>query len=112
MEDLENNMPYLFKVLWSKNCIGIAINEKDSNNTNIPLTGFYFWPREDGWKLLKAELDSKPWMGKNAKKDILNSYTQIVHFWLKNIDQSVSIEGLKKHKLGIHLDILGINTLS
>ena len=112
IKNLETNQSFLFKVLWSKSFIGIAINEQQKANLSIPLTSFYFWPREDGWKLLKAELDSKPWMTEKSKTKILNDYTLLLNFWLKNLDKNLEIQNLKNHNLNLKVDFLGINGLN
>jgi 30S ribosomal protein 3 len=112
MKNLETNKAFLFKVLWSKSFIGIAVNEQQKENLSIPLTSFYFWPREDGWKLLKAELDSKPWMTETSKTEILNDYTLILNFWSKNLDKNLEIHRLKRHGLNFEMDFLGINVLN
>lgn len=103
---------YLFKVLWSKTYIGIAINEIYKENYDIPLTTFYFWPREEGWKLLKAELDSKPWMDNQSKIEILNGYTTISRFWLQNVDKNINTIKPNTKNLKLNVDILAINTIS
>jgi 30S ribosomal protein 3 len=110
--NLNKNKVFRFKVLWSKTSIGVAVNQQHKENLDSPLTSFYFWPREDGWKLLKAELDSKPWMAEKAKNDILNDYTHILTFWLKNLDESLSLQNLKKHPLNIRIDFLGVNNFN
>lgn len=103
---------FLFKVLWSKTSIGVAINQKDQNSFDTPLTSFYFWPREDGWKLLKAELDSKPWMTKQLKDEILNNYTHVLSFWLKNVNQRFEALQLRKGDLNLKIDFLGVQTFN
>ena len=101
---------YLFKVLWSKTYVGIAINEIYKENCTLPLTTFYFWPREDGWKLLKSELDSKPWMEEEAKLEILNGYTNIIHYWLKNVNKKFSTQNFYSQDFNININVLAINT--
>jgi len=103
---------YLFKVLWSKTYIGIAINEIHKNNCDLPLTTFYFWPREDGWKLLKAELDSKPWMAEQSKLEILNGYTAIIKYWLENVNNNINPIRPNTENLNLHVTILGINSIN
>ena len=104
---------YRFKVLWSKTYVGIAINKKHHANFEVPLTTFYFWPREDGWKLLKAELDSKPWINENSKIEILNGYTTILNYWLTNVNNKRTIP-LKPTitTLSGNVDILGLNIIN
>jgi 30S ribosomal protein 3 len=108
---MEVTNKYLFKILWSQTYIAIAINELYEKNYDIPLTTFYFWPREDGWKLLKSELDSKPWLIEKSKLEILNGYTLLINFWLKNINQKTNILKQTTNHLNLNLDILAINSM-
>lgn len=87
----ENN--YIFKIIWSKNYLGLAVDKKLQNNFTMPITTFFFWPRENGWQLLKEELSYKPWMSKDDSIDILNNYTKLINYWLVNVDE---IEGITK----------------
>jgi 30S ribosomal protein 3 len=108
---MEVKNKYLFKILWSQTYIAIAINEVYEKNYDIPLTTFYFWPREDGWKLLKSELDSKPWLLEKSKLEILNGYTVLINYWLKNINQKTNILRQTIKNLNLNLDILAINSM-
>jgi 30S ribosomal protein 3 len=103
---------YLFKVLWSKTYVGIGINEIYKEKFNLPLTTFYFWPREDGWKLLKSELDNKPWMEEEVRLEILNGYTSIIKYWLKNVNKKIKTQNFVSQNLNVNVEILGINTTS
>ena len=98
---------YLFNIVWSKIYLGLSINEIHKEKFNIPLTTLYFWPREDGWKLLKAELDSKPWLTEKPKLEILNNYSLIINYWLKNKDKNINIQNLQI--LNLNINILSIN---
>lgn len=109
MEKLSKLRPYRFKILWSKSCIGISVDQQYTENISTPLTSFYFWPREDGWKLLKAELNSKPWMEEEKSFEILNGYKEIVNFWLANVNKNISYELLKKSDLD--LEVIGIHSV-
>jgi hypothetical protein len=110
MKKQKNRSKYFFKILWSKTYIAIAINEIYKENYDIPLTTFYFWPLEDGWELLKAELDSKPWIDNQSKIEILNGYTYIIYFWLKNIDKNINT--LKSNTQNLKFTILALNSIS
>lgn len=112
MKNYKKESNYLFKVLWSKTYVGIAINEIHNENCNLPLTTFYFWPREDGWKLLKADLDSKPWMNEQAKLEILNGYTFIINYWLKNVNQNINTLRPNTENINLNIEILGRNTIN
>ena len=111
MQNPNTQSKYLFKILWSKTYVGIAINEIHKKNCTIPLTTYYFWPREDGWKLLKAELDSKPWMAEKAKLEILNGYTIIVNYWVENINNNIKIQNPNIKNLDLNVEILAINSI-
>ena len=112
METVKKQSKYLFKVLWSKTDLGIAINEIRNEDYSIPISTYYFWPREDGWKLLQTALDSKPWMEENAKIEILNGYTMIVNYWLANINKNITLQNFKSNNLNLNIDILSINSMS
>jgi len=112
MTNITKQTKYLFKVLWSKTYIGIAINEINKKKFEIPLTTFYFWPREEGWKLLKAELDSKPWMDNCLKIEILNGYTEIIHYWQKNVNSHGDNLKTNIKNLNLNVDILAINSIN
>nr|YP_011007503.1 putative plastid-specific 30S ribosomal protein [Sporochnus bolleanus]WAM64932.1 putative plastid-specific 30S ribosomal protein [Sporochnus bolleanus] len=88
-----NNNNYLFKIIWSKNYLGFAVDKILQNNLTLPLTTFFFWPKENGWELLKEELSYKPWISKNDSIDILNGYNLILNYWLLNVNE---MEGIKK----------------
>nr|YP_011005676.1 putative plastid-specific 30S ribosomal protein [Cutleria multifida]WAM62680.1 putative plastid-specific 30S ribosomal protein [Cutleria multifida] len=88
-----NKNIYVFKIIWSKNYLGLAVDKRLQNNTTLPLTTFFFWPRENGWQLLKEELSYKPWISKEDSIDILTGYTAIINYWLLNVNE---IEGIKK----------------
>ena len=83
---------FSFKVVWLKYSIGISVNKKLKNNYQVPITSFYFWPRVDGWKLLKNDLELKPWLTKNERIQILNSYTKIISIWKESINEFIFME--------------------
>lgn len=97
---------YKFKILWSQTYIGIAVNI----NKDFPLTTYYFWPQEDGWTLLKKKLESKPWILESTKIDILNGYTILINYWVKNSNKKINI--LNKQRKLLSFDILGINSIN
>jgi 30S ribosomal protein 3 len=71
------------KVLWLKNVLGLAIDQKLSKQS-YPLTQYYFWPRTEAWDQLKLELDSKPWLSEKEKIIILNLTTDVITHWRKH----------------------------
>lgn len=91
---------YFLKIVWTKGYIAFAI-DKSYKDITIPLTTFYFWPREDGWKLLKQELDNKPWINEKDKIQILNLASNIINIWIKNIQGKIgTIYNLKFKVIG------------
>ena len=84
---------YIFNIIWGKSYIGLAVDKKLSSRETCPITSFFFWPRENGWELLKDELINKPWMTKDDSIEILNNYTNIINYWLENVKE---IEGITK----------------
>lgn len=71
---------FTFKILWLENNVAIAIDHVVSTSFS-PLTSYFFWPRNDAWEQLKVELESKPWISKHDKIDLLNQATEIINFW-------------------------------
>lgn len=102
---LEENK-YVFKIIWSKNYIGLAVDKKLQTNETIPITTFFFWPRENSWQLLKEELSYKPWMAKDESIDILNSYTAIINYWLENVDEVDGITKLIRDSHNLKFELL------
>ncbi|CAM9107966.1 unnamed protein product [Chrysoparadoxa australica] len=104
--EIESNKTYLFKILWSKTYIAIGVDKKQKNKSTRPITELYFWPREDSWKLLKNELDNKPWLPNLDKIEILNTYNLIINYWLNNVE----ITNLKQifiHSKDLNFQIIG-----
>jgi 30S ribosomal protein 3 len=60
------------KVLWLKNSLGLGIDQVNMKH-QFPLTQYYFWP--------KTDLDSKPWLRKKEKINILNLSADIMNYW-------------------------------
>lgn len=82
---------YSFKIIWGKQYIGIAIDKILNRTNTFPITTFFFWPKENGWELLKTELLNKPWITKEDRIEILNGYNQIIKYWLTNVNQIKNI---------------------
>lgn len=83
---------FLLKIIWSNTYLGLAV-DKIYNGYPIPLSTFYFWPREDGWELLKQELDNKIWLTDLDKFEILNKCTTIINYWISiNSQQKPTID--------------------
>ena len=68
------------KVIWFENFLGIGIDQVSSNQQYF-LTPYYFWPKTEAWEQLKSDLDSKPWLRKKEKINILNLSADIMNYW-------------------------------
>ena len=84
---------FKIKIIWLKATLGIAVDQVYETRP-IPLTGYYFWPRNDAWELIRLEIASKSWIGEEDKASILNQITQILNNWRENIENS-KFEDLK-----------------
>ena len=81
------------KVLWLGNLLGLGVDQLTFKN-QYSLTAYYFWPRTEAWEQLKSELDSKPWLHKKEKIEILNLASDVMNYWrqYRNVDR---IENVK-----------------
>nr|YP_011007643.1 putative plastid-specific 30S ribosomal protein [Syringoderma abyssicola]WAM65072.1 putative plastid-specific 30S ribosomal protein [Syringoderma abyssicola] len=104
--ELNKNI-YVFKIIWGKSYIGLAIDKKSSGNIIAPITTFFFWPRENGWELLKGELSHKPWISKEDTIDILNGYNIIINYWLYNVNSMKGIKKLVQDSSKYNFELLG-----
>lgn len=68
------------KSLWLDSNIAFSVDHIVKNGYS-PLTSYFFWPRNDAWSQIKNELESKPWMSKNDKIDILNEVAELINHW-------------------------------
>ena len=104
---MKNQNSYIFKIIWSKNYLGLALDKRLENNFTMPVTTFFFWPRENGWQLLKEELSYKPWMPKDDSIDILNNYTKLINYWLVNVHEMDGITKLVRDSSKFNYELLG-----
>ena len=86
---------FYFRIIWSSLYVAIAIDKKLKNNIKIPVTLFYFWPRVNGWELLKHELNLKPWLIDEERIKILNIYTKVILTWKNNLEKTKKINFIK-----------------
>lgn len=91
-----NKNKYIFKVIWGKQTIGVAINKILNKNRSSPITTFFFWPKENGWELLKNQLSAKPWTSEEDRLEILNGYNKIITYWIKHVKDINNITSLTK----------------
>jgi 30S ribosomal protein 3 len=86
---------FQIKVLMLDNSLGVAI-EQITNQRAIPLTPYFFWPRNDAWELLRIEINSKIWISDKDKALILNNITNIFNIWQKNGKSAVILSFQKQ----------------
>lgn len=100
---------YIFKVIWGKQTIGIAINKRLKDNKTSPMTTFFFWPKENGWELLKNQLYTKPWTNEEERLEILNGYNKIITYWAKHVKGTNTISNRTTINNTLNFNINGFN---
>lgn len=71
---------FILKFLWLEKVIGVALDQ-NINGKTIPLTEYFFWPRNDAWEDMRLELLNRPWISKNESILVLNQITEVINFW-------------------------------
>lgn len=77
---------FQIKTLCLNDVLGIAIDQV-LNENNLPLTSYYFWPRNDAWEVIRLELDSKSWILEHEKELILKKVTKASNDWKRKTDK-------------------------
>ena len=78
---------FKLNILCLENELGIAIDQIQAGE-QIPLTGYFFWPKSDIWDQIRQELETKPWILTKEKAQLLNATATIMNEWQNSMNKT------------------------
>lgn len=77
----------VLRFLWMESNLGLAVDQVVPGHGTIPVTPYYFWPMDDAWDGLHAQL-RRPWIPKKRRVQLLNQATDLINLWQQTITPS------------------------